>query len=56
MREITGNKRLSDASDDTAPPPKRKNLTHAVMSERYHVRGVVEGDSAPVAAARQELA
>ncbi|EAQ86310.1 hypothetical protein CHGG_07563 [Chaetomium globosum CBS 148.51] len=56
MREIVGNKRLSDVSDEVAAPPKRKNLTHAVMSERYHAGGVVEGDSVTVAAARQELA
>ncbi len=60
MREHVDGKRLSDMSDDVpdeAPPaPKRRKLTHTVMSERYHVGGVVVGDSTVVAAARQELA
>lgn len=59
MRKPFGGKQLSDMSDDVpdeAPPaPKRRNLTHAVMSERYHVGGEVVDDSTVVTAARQEL-
>ncbi len=45
-----------DIADDALPVPKRRDLTHTVLAERYHIGGAVVGDSTAVAAARQELA
>jgi hypothetical protein len=36
--------------------PPRRNLTHGVLSERYHLGGRVETDTVAMAAARQEQA
>ncbi len=62
MRDIARGKRPLDdsvddgAADDVPPAPKRRNVTHAVLAERYHTGGAVAGDSAAIATARQELA
>ncbi|KAN0071224.1 hypothetical protein V8E54_010655 [Elaphomyces granulatus] len=40
----------------TTNPPPRRNLTHGVLSERYHLGGRVETDTVAMAAARQEQA
>ena len=40
----------------TTHPPPRRNLTHGVLSERYHLGGRVETDTVAMAAARQEQA
>ena len=37
-------------------PPPRRNVTHGVMSERYHLGGRVETDTVAMAAARQDQA
>jgi ATP-dependent DNA helicase PIF1 len=37
-------------------PPPRRNLTHGILSERYHLGGRVETDTVAMAAARQEQA
>ena len=70
MRQVAGGKRLSPAPESQAeqesgpaddspslfedPIPKRRNLTHGVLSERYHRRGLVASDTPAVAAARQQ--
>ncbi|KAN0072324.1 hypothetical protein V8E54_009253 [Elaphomyces granulatus] len=38
------------------PNPPRRNVTHGVMSERYHLGGRVETDTVAMAAARQDQA
>jgi hypothetical protein len=40
----------------TTNPPPRRNLTHGVLSERYHLGGRAETDTVAMAAARQEQA
>jgi hypothetical protein len=40
----------------TTNPPPRRNLTHGVLSKRYHLGGRVEVDTVAMAAARQEQA
>jgi hypothetical protein len=44
------------AEDANPNPPPRRNLTHGVLSERYHLGGRVETDTVAMAAARQEQA
>ena len=49
--------RSADANLLSVPnPPPRRNLTHGVMGERYHLGGRVETDTVAMAAARQEQA
>jgi hypothetical protein len=40
----------------TTNPPLRRNLTHGVLCERYHLGSRVETDAVATAAARQEQA
>jgi hypothetical protein len=60
MKAIAGDKRSEAAADLPVPqaqlPPQRRNLTHDVLSERYHVHGRVETDTPTMAAARQQRA
>src|SRR6267378_6932808 len=45
-----------DANLLSVPNPPRRNVTHGVMSERYHLGGRVETDTVAMAAARQDQA
>src|SRR5467141_5320573 len=45
-----------DANLLSVPNPPRRNVTHGVMSERYHLGGRVETDTVAMTAARQDQA
>ena len=45
-----------DANLLSVPNPPRRNVTHGVMSERYHLGGRAETDMVAMAAARQDQA
>ncbi|KAN0068857.1 hypothetical protein V8E54_013026 [Elaphomyces granulatus] len=45
-----------DASLLSVPNPPRRNVTHGVMSERYHLGGKVETDTVAMAPAQQDRA
>ncbi|KAN0070459.1 hypothetical protein V8E54_011328 [Elaphomyces granulatus] len=46
---------IERSAEDVNPnPPPRRNLTHGVLSERYHLGGRVETDTVAMAAVRQE--
>ncbi|KAN0070868.1 hypothetical protein V8E54_011033 [Elaphomyces granulatus] len=56
-RRICCERSAEDANLLSIPnPPPRRNVTHGVMSERYHLGGRVETDTVAIAAARHDQA
>jgi len=54
--QAAGERSVEDANLPSMTNPPRRNITHGVLSERYHLGGRFETDTVAMAAARQEQA